>query len=473
VGLLAEMMIGTLHNNWNRNKMLVMKFGGTSVGDGARIVQVAQIVKAKEQPVLVVASAMTKVTDELLKIANLATTRNLFQCQEMLTSLENRHLQAIKDANIVGEEAVTLTKDLKESMLELWRWTQGVSLLQELTPRTLDAFSAAGELLSAPLVAAALRSLGASAEYIDPRELMFTDENFGAAIPDEAKIAKAAQEKIAPRLQANTIIVTGGFVGCAESGQTTTLGRGGSDYSAALFGAGLHADSIEIWTDVDGILTADPRMVSEAKLLREISYAEAAEMAFFGAKVLHPATIRPAVQKGIPVWIKNTFRPQVEGTVVKAEVTGTGLRALACRTGCVAVLVSNPKMLLAHGYAAKVFSVFERLKVPVDVITTSEVSIATTIDANSPIHKILEELSSFAEAQVVRNLGVLTAVGSRLRSTPGIASTIFRALGDINVFMISQGASDTNITLVLDDSRLPEAMRRLHTAFFEEPLPPR
>ena len=446
--------------------MLVMKFGGTSVGDGARLIQVANIVKAKGCPVLVVSSAMTKVTDALLLIANTATTCNLFRCQELLTALEQRHLQAIKDANLSSDEVTDLTQHIKDSIVELWRWTQGVSLLQELTPRTLDAFSAAGELLSAPIVAAALRSLGASAIYLDPRELMLTDDNFGAALPDEDKIAQAAQEKILPLLQSGTIVVTGGFVGCGESGQTTTLGRGGSDYSAALLGAAIHAEAIEIWTDVDGILTADPRIVPEAKLLPEISYAEAAEMAFFGAKVLHPATIRPAVQRGIPVWIKNTFRPQVAGTVVRAEVSGSGLRALACRRGCVAILVSNPRMLMAHGYAAKVFGVFERYKVPVDVITTSEVSIATTIDANSPISKIMEELSTFAEPQLVRNLGVLTAVGTHLRNTPGIASTIFGALGDINVFMISQGASDTNLTFVLEESRLAEAMQRLHAAFF-------
>jgi aspartate kinase len=266
--------------------------------------------------------------------------------------------------------------------------------------------------------------------------------------------------------------VTGGFFGAAPDGSTTTLGRGGSDYSAALLGAALHdagaaVEAIEIWTDVDGILTADPRIVRTARIVPEVGYAEAAELAFFGAKVLHPATIRPAVARGIPVRVRNTFRPGAGGTTVRAEVPGAGVMALAMRTGVVALFVGSPRMLLAHGYAARVFAVFDRHAAPVDVIATSEVSISITVDARAPIDDLVRDLSEFAEVSVLRDLAVVSVVGRKLRSTPRVAASVFAALGDINVVLISQGASETNLTFVVQASDAPEAVRRLHREHFE------
>jgi aspartate kinase len=276
-----------------------------------------------------------------------------------------------------------------------------------------------------------------------------------------------------PERAAGRVVVTGGFVGAAPDGSTTTLGRGGSDYSAALLGAALQdagagVEAIEIWTDVDGILSADPRIVPAARIVPEVGYAEAAELAFFGAKVLHPATIRPAVTRGIPVKVKNTFRPHAPGTTVRAEVPGAGVMALAMRTGVVAIFVGSPRMLLAHGYAARVFAVFERHATPVDVIATSEVSISITVDARAPIDDLVRDLSEFAEVSVLGDLAVVSVVGRKLRSTPRVAASVFAALGDINVVLISQGASETNLTFVVQAANAPEAVRRLHRELFEK-----
>ena len=263
------------------------------------------------------------------------------------------------------------------------------------------------------------------------------------------------------------------LVGAAPDGTTTTLGRGGSDYSAALLGAALRdaggvVEAIEIWTDVDGILSADPRIVAGARIVPEVGYDEAAELAFFGAKVLHPATIRPAVARGIPVRVRNTFRPESRGTTVTAEAPGAGVRAVAMRTGVAALFVGSPRMLLAHGYAARVFSVFERHAVPVDVIATSEVSISITVDGKAPLEALVRDLSEFAEVSVLRDLAVVSVVGRKLRSTPRVAASVFAALDDINVVLISQGASETNVTFVVQASDAPEAVRRLHRELFEK-----
>jgi aspartate kinase len=264
------------------------------------------------------------------------------------------------------------------------------------------------------------------------------------------------------------VAVTGGFVGRDAAGDTTTLGRGGSDYSASLLGAALDASAIEIWTDVDGLMTADPRVVPGARLVPGISYAEASELAFFGAKVLHPATIRPAVASGIPVRIRNTARPEGRGTEIRRDAAGSGVRAVAARLGAVAIFARNPRMLLSEGYASRIFGVFEKHRVSVDVIATSEVSISTTVSRAAPVDAIVDDLGRFCEVETIRDLAVVSVVGRRLRSTPGIAAKAFAALGNINVVMISQGASETNLTFVIEERGARSALRRLHRVFFED-----
>ncbi len=454
--------------------MLVMKFGGTSVGDGDRILRVAGLVgRHADDPPLAVVSAMGGVTDALLALSKAAQQGESSAADRALEEIGARHRGAVDAMCLAPSAAAACREEIGRELNRLEKLATGVSLLGELSPRTSDAIAAAGEMLSATLLTEALRKLGTRAVKIDPRALMATDASYGAAVPDEAGISSHLFEKVLPERAAGRTVVTGGFVGSAPDGSFTTLGRGGSDFSAALFGAGLRdagvpVEAIEIWTDVDGILTADPRIVPDARLIPEVSADEAAELAFFGAKVLHPATIRPAVTRGIPVVVRNTFHPGVSGTVVRADVAGRGVRALAARKGVAALFVGSPRMLMAHGYAARVFGVFEAHGVPVDVIATSEVSISTTVDEKAPIDAIVRDLSKFAEVHVLRHLAVVSVVGKGLRTTPGVAARIFSALGDVNAVMISQGASDTNVTFVVSADEASDALRRLHAEFFRE-----
>lgn len=452
--------------------MRVLKFGGTSVGDATRINRVAELVAARggETP-LVVVSAMGGVTDLLLALSEAARRKDRTEAETALRALGERHRAAVDGLGLDPHEAAACRDEVARELVRLSDLSTGVSLLGELSARTTDAIAAAGELLSSRLVEAALLARGVDVARIDPRSIVRTDAAYGAALPDESAIAEAARLLLVPEVAAGRTIVTGGFVGAASDGSTTTLGRGGSDYSAALLGAGLHdagvpVEAIEIWTDVDGILTADPRVVSGAQLVPEVGYAEAAELAFFGAKVLHPATIKPAVARGIPVVVKNTFRPDGKGTVVRAEAPGLGVRALAMRGGVTALFVGSPRMLLAHGFAARVFSVFEKHAVPVDVIATSEVSISITVDGKAPVDALVRDLSELAEVSVLGNLAVVSVVGRGLRTTPGVAARVFGALRDVNVVLISQGASDTNLTMVVDAVDAKRALCQLHEEFF-------
>ena len=416
---------------------------------------------------------MGGVTDALLALSRAAREGDREAASIALVTLGEKHHAAVEQLGLEPGAAAALREEIERELARLDALATGIALLGELSARTTDAICAAGELLSAGLTAAALVKRGVAVARVDPREWMATDATHGAATPDEALLAANAARRLLPERAAGRVVVTGGFVGAAPDGTTTTLGRGGSDYSAALLGAALQdagaaVEAIEIWTDVDGILTADPRIVPGARIIPEVGYAEAAELAFFGAKVLHPATIRPAVTRGIPVRVRNTFRPQAPGTTVRAEGPGAGVRAVAMRTGVAALFVGNPRMLLAHGYAARVFSVFERHAVPVDVIATSEVSISITVDAKAPVEALARDLSEFAEVSILRDLAVVSVVGRKLRSTPRVAASIFAALGDINVVLISLGASETNLTFVVEASDAPEAVRRLHRELFEK-----
>lgn len=453
--------------------MKVLKFGGTSVGDAGRIRQVAELVGARAgEGLLVVVSAMGGVTDLLLSLGASARAKDRTAAEAALAKVGQRHVTALEGLDLPAEAAAECREAVGRELARLGDLSTGVSLLGELSPRTSDSVAAAGELLSAGLLGAALGRRGVDVVTLDPRDVVATDGTHGSAVPDERAIAALVAERVLPEVRPGRVVLTGGFLGRGPDGATTTLGRGGSDYSAALLGAGLFdagaaVEAIEIWTDVDGILTADPRLVPGARLVPEVSAAEAAELAFFGAKVLHPATIRPAVARRIPVVVKNTFRPGAPGTVVLAEAPGEGVRALAMRTGVAALFVSSARMLLAHGFAARVFSVFERHRVPVDVITTSEVSISITVDEQAPVDALVAELSGIAEVRTLRGLAVVSVVGRSLRTTPRVAAKIFGALGGINVVMISQGASETNLTFVVEGADAPEAVRRLHRELFE------
>jgi aspartate kinase len=298
---------------------------------------------------------------------------------------------------------------------------------------------------------------------VDARTVLRTDQVFGEAAPQPAAIESLAGEHLKPLLGTGRVVVTQGYIGATEDGLTTTLGRGGSDYSAALFGAALGAEEVQIWTDVEGVLTCDPRIVPEALPISELSFAEAAELAAFGAKVLHPATIQPAVEAHIPVTVRHTQKPEGRFTTISAEAhTGRPITALASRGPVTVLTVGSTRMLAQSGFLARLFEVFGRRGVSVDLVTTAEVSVSLTVEADVPLKALIEDLSAFAKVEIHEGRAIIAAVGERLKFTPGIGSQLLTALGDINVEMISMGGNEINLSLVVKQESTAEALRRLH-----------
>lgn len=447
--------------------MIVVKFGGTSVGDAEAIGRAAEIVRGRlaGRP-LVVVSAMSGVTNALLAVAEQAAKGHLVGALRAVESLRERHLaaaaQLVPDRVAEAEAAA----ELSSAFDELARLAEALSVFGYLTPRTLDAIAAQGELLSAPLVVAAFRARGIGAELVDPRQVMVTDDHFGRAEPQPDAIADAAREHVQPLLRDGRVPVTGGFVGATRDGITTTLGRGGSDYSASLLGAALQADAIEIWTDVDGMLTADPRVVEGARLIPRIRFDEASELASFGAKVLHPSTITPAVRRGIPVHIYNSRRPEGAGTVITADAPRRPVSAIAAKSQAVVVKLRSARMLLAHGFLRNVLEVFDRHRTSVDVIATSEVSMSVTVDDPAHLDALLVDLRAMGDVSVERGRGLVSVVGAGLTDDSTVLARAFAALGEARVHMASVSATGINLTLVLDADEVAPAMHRLHDAFF-------
>jgi len=459
--------------------MIVTKFGGTSVQDAAAINRAADIVSGKvgQRPV-VVASAMARVTDILLKIAHVATQREFQEAKCLVEELRVRHLAVAR--NLLAEVGATgdyglekVENALSGLFKELDRLAQSVATLGELTPRSTDAIASFGERLSTLLIAAAFRARGIPADLVDSRSFVTTDDNFGNAAPDMQETARRAKSVILPILEAGRVPIAQGFIGSTPQGVTTTIGRGGGDYSAAIIGAAIGADSIEIWTDVDGLMTADPRVVPAARRIRVVSFAEAAELSYFGAKVLHPSTVLPAIERKIPVHIFNTRNPACEGTLIAAEARPSlnCVKSIAFKRGATILNMTSTRMLQAYGFLSAIFDVFDRQQTSVDVVTTSEVSVSMTLDNTERLDAIKQELDRIGEVAIERDKAIVSAVGDNLKFTPGIAARLFGALGGINVNMISQGASEINLTFVIDEKDVEQAVRRLHGEFFSEPDP--
>ena len=448
--------------------MIVMKFGGTSVQDKAALRRVIEIVGRETRPRLVVVSALARVTDGLLELASLAERREAGAAAKAVRALQLRHEEL---ATVVGsaERRATLLATLDATFAELLAMVGALAVVGEVSPRSRDTIVATGELASSRILAAALEDAGQPARWLDPRELLVTDGTHGAALPDRAATDERLRAKALSHLEAGLVGVTGGFVGASAEGLTTTLGRGGSDYSAALFGAGLAAQEIQIWTDVDGILTADPRVVEAPRVVSRLSFDEASELAYFGAKVLHPSTILPAVGSGIPVRILNSHRPEADGTWITRETAANGLgpAAIACKRAVTRIDIASTRMLMAYGFLRRVFEVFERYKTPVDVVTTSEVSVSVTIDDRRSLDAVVRELSAFADVTCEDAMAIVCAVGEALRSDARLATQVLGALEGLPLAMVSLGGSRKNVTVVLRDADVPEAMRRLHRRFFE------
>ena len=449
--------------------MIVCKFGGTSVGDAAAIARTAAIIadRRERQPIVVV-SALGGTTNKLLQIAEQAAKGQLIGALSAVEGLRDRHL-AQTEALLRDDPAASadVAGELSAMFDELAALAEALKTLGDLTPRSLDAIASLGEQLSSVLVVAAFQRHGLPAEHVDARKVMLTDAQYTRAEPQPEAIAEAAQRLVMPLVREGKIPVIGGFIGSVlGTGVTTTLGRGGSDYSASLLGAALQAEAIEIWTDVDGMLTADPRVVPEARLIERIGFDEASELASFGAKVLHPNTIAPAVMRGIPVWVLNSGRPHGTGTLITFDSPRRAVTAIAGKSGVTLVKVRSPRMLLTEGFMRTLFEVFERHHTSVDVVATSEVSVSVTIDDTSRLEALVVDLRALGDVAMERNRGIVSIVGNGL-SDGGIAmAQALSAIGDLRVHMLSLSSSGINLTVVVDGEQVNPAMQRLHAAFF-------
>ena len=455
------------------NRYAVQKFGGTSVADAAAIGRLIAIVRREvdvsgSSPVVVV-SAMSGVTDRLFAMAAAAVRGERVEVLRELDELRTRHETAAAEL-LSDSSRGPVIEALAAQIDDLRAVFTAVAILQEASPRSLDGLAAAGELMSSRIVAAALSEAGVASVWVDPRLVVITNAAHTCATPAPDAIRVAAANRIAPYLDEGRVAVIGGYVGATENGVTTTLGRGGSDYSAALIGAALGCREIQIWTDVDGMLTADPRVVADPLVVHALSFGEASELAYFGAKVLHPSTILPAVEQGIPVRILNSRRPESPGTRIDAMVSSTGtLAALACKRRITVIEVTSTRMLMAHGFLLRLFEVFERYQTAVDVVTTSEVSVSVTVDDDRHLDAIVEALRQFAEVAVERDMALLCAVGDSLRSDSALSVRVLASLEGFPLRMVSQAASRRNLTVVLHERDLARAMTRLHEQWFVAP----
>lgn len=446
--------------------MIVVKFGGTSVGDAAAIERAAGIVTSRtaRRPVVVV-SALAGVTNALLAIAEQATRGQLIGAIRGVEALRERHLEQA-DLLLRGPVGADVGAELSASFDELASLAEALSVLGHLTPRSLDAIAAMGEQLSSALVVAAFCARGIDAELVDAREVVITDEQFTAAVPQAERIADECRERILPLVRAGRIPVMGGFIGSTSAGVTTTLGRGGSDYTASLVGAALQAEAIEIWTDVDGMLTADPRVVEGARLIDRIRFDEASELSAFGAKVLHPNTIAPAVRLGIPVFVYNSRRPEGTGTMITFEAPRRPVSAIAGRAGTTLVTVGSPRMVFAHGMLHEVLRAFERHHTSVNVVATSEVSVTLTVDDPRHLDALVVDLRQVGDVAIARNRGILAIVGAGLSDSTASMARALAALDGLHLHMLSLSSTGINLTVVIDGEQVPAAMRKLHAAFF-------
>ena len=449
--------------------MIVMKFGGTSVGNAVAIQRTAEIVRSRrERAPVVVVSAMSGVTNALFDVASDAVDGRLTAALASVETLRQRHRDALSALAGTAGDATEVAGEIDALFGEVAALARALSVLGHATPRAIDAIVSAGERLSVRLVVAAYQAAGLAAVAVDARQVVITTDEHNRATPLPEEIETAAAAVIQPYLRVGAIPVIAGFIGATTGGVTTTLGRGGSDYSASLIGAALHADAIEIWTDVDGMLTADPRVVPDARCIEQIRFDEASELASFGAKVLHPSTIAPAVRLGIPVYVLNSARPGGGGTRITTDAPRRAVTAIAGRRGTSVVKLRSSRMLLAHGFLRAIFDVFERHRTSVDVIATSEVEVSLTVDHDDRLDAVLADLATLADVSVERGLGIVAIVGAGLSDDTRTIATALTALGEIRIHMLSLSSTAINLTVIVDEAQVPVAMRRLHAACFPE-----
>ncbi|MCI0707054.1 MAG: lysine-sensitive aspartokinase 3 [Ignavibacteriae bacterium] len=453
--------------------MIVMKFGGTSVEDARAMKNVIDIVtQERGRTPLVVVSAISGATNTLLSAAELAVDGKIEEAINSLNDLYERHILVLENLIDTRSTVQQLLLETRRRIDELKHLCQSIAVLGELTKRSLDAIASVGERLSSFILTEGMKERGLPAVLVDARSIIITDDHFASATPLFNHIEEKAKATIQPLIDDKKIIVTQGFIGSTTKGITSTLGRGGSDYTAAILGSVLNTEEIQIWTDVDGVLTADPRIAPAAKKLKILSFREASELAYFGAKVLHPSTILPAVKKNIPVVVLNSKRPNSSGTQIVANPpkSNVAVKAIASKKGITVINIQSTRMLMAYGFLESIFFIFSKHKTPVDLVSTSEVAVSLTIDNTARLERVVTDLEEFAEVTVYDRKAIVCIVGEQMHSTAGVADRIFHALGNINAMMISQGASEINMSLVINEADANEAVKRLHAEFFE-PVP--
>ncbi len=461
-------------------RTLVMKFGGTSVGSAEAVAQAAAIVQAQAQAwehLVVIVSAMRGVTDALIQGARTAASGDEQTYPALVTDLRVRHTLAVAELLSDAEDRAALLKTLDAYLDEFATFCRSVQVLGEVTPRALDAISSLGERMNARIVAARLRQMGLRGEAVDATELIVTDRHFQQAVPLLDATRARVEARLLPLLADGVIPVVTGFIGATADGITTTLGRGGSDYSAAILGAALDAAEVWTWTDVDGVLTTDPRIVADASVIPVLSYSEVAELAYFGAKVLHPKTISPVIERGIPVWVKNTFNPTCPGTRIAHEPESTPgtVKAISAIHGLSMVNVEGRGMMGVPGIAARTFAAVASQGASVLMISqaSSEQSICFVIPTET-VPDVIAAIEAEMALELARrdidrvwameDVVIVTAVGAGMRGTPGVAARLFGALAqqEINVIAIAQGSSECSVSLVVAAAQATEAVRQLH-----------
>ena len=451
--------------------MIVMKFGGTSVANFEAITRTIFIIGGRlDQKPVVVVSALSKVTDLLYKISDAAAAKDLPQTRELLCQLRKRHIDLTEELlaqSMLKEEAVARVNELCDSLEGI---AMAVCSLGELSDRNKAVIISTGEYLSSTIISYAMNAKGIRTKWIDARTMMITSESYLKGEPDMDAIASTVPGVVAEAYQGMDAVITQGFVGVTSEGRPTVLGRGGSDYSASLIGMAVDAEKIEIWTDVDGVRTADPRYVPNTKSLEQISFEEAAEMAHFGAKVLHPLTIEPAVKKNIPIYVLNSMNPSGKGTaILRNELIEDGVKSVSFKENIRVINIFSTKMINTSGFLRRVFEIFSESKVSVDLISTSEANISVTVDASQNIDAVVAELSEFADVIVDDDKSQVSVIGKNIVKLNGMLKKTFTPLKKCNVYMISQGASFVNISFVVDREELNEVVCGLHHHLFEQP----
>ncbi|MBY0555363.1 lysine-sensitive aspartokinase 3 [bacterium] len=450
--------------------IVVSKFGGTSMGDAACMLRSADVSFQRKSNIVVV-SATSGTTNDLIKLGEVAEKGLLQETESLIKKITEKHIAIAKE---LKADAGT-TAELQKLLSEMDSIARGIYLLRDCSNKAKDVLMSLGERMSSVLFTVALQTVfdknnhKPKAKFLDVRTVLKTDDNYGKAKPLTETIIKLCKENLADCISGQAVYATQGFIGQTLAGATTTLGRGGSDYSAAILAEGISADTLEIWTDVAGVASTDPRICADAVVIDEISFKEMSELATFGAKVLHPATLLPAIRSHIPVLVASSFEPQKPGTWVRKEVKNSPLvRALAVRKNQTLVTISTPEMLHTHGFLFQIFKIFNDYKISIDAITTSEISVSVTLDNLDSLNKgLIEELSKVAEVQVENNLSLVSLIGNNINHTPGLAKKIFEAIADINVRMICYGASRHNFCFLVDEAKGTEVIQRLHKQFIK------